>query len=203
MTFQPAVNCASAAIHATYQGQPVANVLNFLYSSAYNQTVLQDLADALDTEVVGNYLPYVANQLAYTEVHVRGLTSENDLEATANAGAGDGSGGAAGLPGNASLCVTLRSGYTGRSARGRFYAFPATQGDLDTPQTFATEYTGLIVAFLDGVKVAAAAAGWSLIILSRFNNKAKRTAAQPFLVTSISARNSDVDSQRGRLAANH
>jgi len=108
------------------------------------------------------------------------------------------------LPANTSLCLTLRSGLTGRSARGRFYAFPTGDANLSTsPDLFEATYADDLVDMLDDIVTTASAQGWALCILSRFTAGAARTNAVPFIVTNIQARNLTCDSQRGRLPDDH
>jgi hypothetical protein len=203
LPFQPVPNCAEAVTSFSVGGKEMVNVLHFLFAGSYAQGDLDALASAIDAEVTLNYLPVVTAAALYVETRVRGLTVENDLHSVNNDGSA--AGGAAGIeaPSNVSFCVTLRSNFTGRSARGRWYAVPPSSSIIGADSTASSAYVVALLAYLDGVKAAAAAIGWQLVIASRHHNGALRPLGVPFVVTSISARNHTLDSQRGRLPKNH
>jgi len=203
LPFQPVPNVAEAVTSFTIGGKEMVNVLHFLFSGSYGQTDLDALANLIDSEVAINYLPVVTAAALYVETRVRGLTVENDLHSVNNNSTG--AGGAAGIeaPSNVSFCVTLRSNFTGRSARGRWYAVPPSSSVIGADSTASSGYVTALLAYLDGVKLNAAAVGWQMVIASRKHNGVVRPIGIPFVVTSISARNHTLDSQRGRLPKNH
>lgn len=203
MPFQSAPNCASAVINATYGGKNIANVLHFKKADGYDSADLLALAELVDAAVGGTYLDWVDDECEYINTVVTGLTDEVDLQRVANTNAGPGLLDGNGLPGNVSFVVTLRSAFTGRSARGRFYAFPFTNNVLFGIDGVTSAYGDGIVAFLEEVQVNALAAGWLMIVLSRFSGGVKRAEAVPFTVTDIAYRNLQTDSQRGRLPDGH
>jgi len=204
MPFQSAPDCASCAIEATLGSQTIANVLNFHKAGGYNQVDINNLASVIDNEVGANYLGLMNGNVVYSGTHVRGLANLNDIEALDSTSAGPGTASNPPLPANVSYCVTLRTFLTGRSARGRFFAFPPGAGALQTsPNLVTTTYSGQVVAMIQGFITAAAAVGWNMIVLSRFTGGAPRTTATFFLVTSVVARNLIMDSQRGRLPKGH
>lgn len=204
MTFQSAPDIAEAVIQATISGSPLNNVLNFHKPGGYTQADIDNLAGQVDTSVGTYYRPFMAPGTNYVQTLVRGLTSAIDLTATnaTNAGAGTHTGSVE-LPSNASLCVTLRTGLTGRSARGRFYAFPATDACMAAQDLFTSAYGAGIVAFLNNIVTAASVVGWHFCVLSRYTLGARRAAGISNDITSIAYRNLIVDSQRGRLPAGH
>jgi len=203
MAFQSVPNCAEAVINCTYGGKAIANVLNFVKSGGYNATDIGNLADAVDDAVGNLYLPVLSDGVAYVSTLVRGLELINDLTqvVTTSAGAGAVTGGP--FPANVSLCITLRSGLTGRSARGRFYAMPTGISNQSATNTFSSTYVGDVEDFLIGVRSSAAGQGWNMCIVSRRTLNAARPVGVNFLVASIGARNNTMDSQRGRLPAGH
>lgn len=203
MTFQSVPDCAEAVIHGTFGGKNIANVLGFHMIGGYDLTAIELLADIVDQAVGDFYLDLMHDQCAYIGTLVRGLTDENDLQAVDSDNAGNGTLGAAPMPANVSSCITLRSGLTGRSARGRFYAFPTNAGQTDGINTFSATYIANLEDFLNAIKSVAAAVDWDLSILSRFHNNEARPVGIPFKVVTIAARNRTMDSQRGRLPAGH
>lgn len=199
MAFVPAVDCAEAVIGFIGDGGNYNNVLNFKYATAYDQSNIDDLADAVDGAVGSDYLAILSDQVSYVNTHVRGLTSSVDLEGVANASASTGGDSDSPLPSNATLCVSLRTGLTGRSARGRFYSVGATFGDVLTADVFTAAYVAAVVATIVAISTQAGAAGWTLVVLSRRNAGVALTAAVARPVTQIYAVDNNVDSQRRRL----
>jgi len=198
--FQSAPFCAEAVINATISGVPLANVLNFRRLSGYDQAHIDDLATAIDIAVGADYLPILASAVSYSHVLVRGLESVIDLTSSASASAGSGAVGGATMPNNVSLVATLRTGFTGRSARGRFYAMPMSSSSLASQNTLDGAIGSGLESFLEACVVAGASTGWEMIVLSRYTLGAKRSVAIGTPVTDIEIRNLLVDSQRRRLA---
>lgn len=203
MAFQSAPECAEAVLNFATAGKNMANVMNFWKPLGYDAAGLQDLADAIDGEVGDSYLATISSGTTYFDTAVRGLELENDLVRTANAEAGVGTASGSALNSNASLCVTLRTDFTGRSARGRFYAMPTTVTNTTAADHYSSGYADAVQGFLGDVQAAAFAAGWILVVLSRWSNKVKRTEAIHFTVTDIAYRNLLADSQRNRLPSGH
>lgn len=203
MAFQSVPDCAEAVIKATCGGKPIANVLGFYKAGGYDLAAVTDLADLIDAAIGTDYIPILHDGVNYVETVVRGLENVNDFEATANANAGLGSLTGAPLPNNVSLCVTLRSGLTGRSARGRFYAMPTNAAQQSGLNTFSSSYALDVEAFLTTIKAGASGIGWTMAIISRWHDNAKRAAGVYFPVTTLGARNFLMDSQRGRLPVGH
>ncbi|SRR5258708_420389 len=203
MPFISCPNAAVAVIHATQLGKPIANVLNFQFTAPYTQSNLDALALVCDANVGGSYLPLIAPSVTYDRVDVRGLTFAVDLSSTNNTNTGPGTGAGAEIPSNSSNCITLLTGLTGRSARGRFYAMPATQSFAVDAHTWGSGYGPALVAFLNDIRAGAYAIGWTLSVLSKQNNNVALNPHVTRPVTSVVARNELIDSQRNRLSSNH
>jgi hypothetical protein len=199
MTFQSVPNAVEAVLNATIASKPIANVLGFQFSGAYGQSDLDALASAIDSQIGGTLLTYMPSALTYNNVHVRGLTNIIDLESTDGSSTGAGADTAEPLPSQCTLCITLRTGQTGRSARGRFYTWPATQGQTTASNTFSSGYAAGILAFLSNTIAVAAGLGWNLSVISRVNEGVVRPVGVTYRVTAVVARNLRVDTQRRRL----
>lgn len=203
MTFQPAPNCVELVIRGTIGFKPVANVLNFWKPTTYNQTDVQDLADAADAQTAAHYLPIMGSGVAYSECFVRGLATIIDLSAANASSAGVGSAAGVNLPSNSAFVATLRTGFTGRSARGRFYAFPTGSGNQVDAATVSVGYANAVVTLITAYKTAAAALGFQLVVLSRQSGGVRPAVATHLPVTLIEHRNLELDSQRRRLPQGH
>jgi len=199
MAFQSVPDTVEVVLDFLMSGTPTANVLHFIKPGGYNQSALDNLAGRVQTQLVDHYLPMLTLTQALNGVRVKGLSTENDLQASNSDDSATGTVVQTALPNNVSLCLTLRTGVTGRSARGRFYCQPPNDGDLATPNTVTTTYKNAMIALLGDIVTAANGAGFSLVVVSRFTNKTKRAVGVTFSVTDIIARNTRLDSQRGRM----
>jgi len=204
MAFQSAPQCAEAVIIGTSGAKPIYNVLNFTFGATYSGADVTNLAAAVSTQVMNEYPDLVNGNVTLYGVRAKGLANINDFQHQTAPTPDPGNVGTKPLPANTSLCVTLRSGLTGRSARGRFYAFPTGDANLSTsPDLFEATYAADLVTMLEHISTAAAAQGWAMCVLSRFAANAARPVGIPFIITDIGARNLTCDSQRGRLPADH
>jgi len=204
MAFQSAPECAEAVIQCVFGGVQIANVLNFRkLFTPYDQTAIDALATLMDAVVDSDYKGILSSDVNYSGVLVRGLENELDLTAFNNDNAGPCTLTADSLPANVTLCATLRTGLTGRSARGRFYMMPSTNDQMTTPNTFSSGVGTGLTSFLDAVIAAALVEDWQLVVLSRFSGGVKRSVAINNRVLSVEVRNLTSDSQRGRLPVNH
>jgi len=203
MTFQTAPECAEAVVQATFGGKAVNNVFNFWYPGGYDQTKIDNLAVAVDVAVGNTGLICWNNDVLYEGTLARGLQDIIDLTSTATTNSGPGTAGTGIMPANVSFVITLRTGFTGRSARGRVYMLPLDAGAFDNINEVSAAYADLAEDFVEAVVAEAATAGWTLVVLSRISGKAVRPAATHLTVTQVVARNRISDSQRHRLPKGH
>jgi len=203
MAFQSVPNAAELVIQATSSSKQMVNVLGFVKAGGYNALDIANLADAADAVVQSDYLPLIHGNVHYDGCLARGLENANDFVSLVTAGAGNGTATGDLLPTNVTLCVTMRSALSGRSARGRFYALPTGASNQAGVNLFSSTYGNALEAFLVALETAAAAQGWTHCIISRFANKVARPTGVTFVVTSNGYRNLIMDSQRGRLPKGH
>jgi len=202
MAFQSAPDIAEVVIHATYDGKEVVNVLHAM-RAGYTLVDVGNLAAAVDGAVGTFYLPLLNNGVTYNFTSAKGLALINDVSATDNTSAGPGTGGAITLPANVTLCITFRTGLTGRSARGRVYALPIPETSLASVNGVSSAFATNMQTCFDTIKSAMAAAGWIQVVLSRRTGLALRPTGVGFPITAVEARNLTLDSQRGRLPKGH
>jgi hypothetical protein len=164
---------------------------------------MQQLADVIDINVGAGYLPLINLDTQYVETTVKDLASFPGTIATANANAGTGGNASASLPANVSFCMTARTGFVGRSYRGRLYGFPIGVTELSGTNTVTASYANLMQTWLTNQNTAADALGWKGVVLSYYTGGMVRSLP---IATPISVwlyRNLTTDSQRGRLPSNH
>jgi len=203
MPFQSCPDIAEYVIAATYDSQPIANVLHAKLSGGYSQSDVNNLATAVDAWVASDYLALMNSHVTYNEVRVRGLASIIDLQSVVNTSSGAGTMGADALPANVCLCITLRTGLTGRSARGRVYGFPYHGAAQTGINTVSSTYANNLAAAFTNLLGVVISAGWDPVVLSRVTGGAPRTTGIGTTILVADARNTENDSQRGRLPHNH
>lgn len=199
MPFQPAVNCAEAVINWSGPGGLYANVLNFKFATAYDQGDIDALALAVDEAVGGAMLGLVGTVVAYVNTTVRGLTTSVDLEGVSDTEAGSGGASGTSMPPNVAYCLSLRTGLTGRSARGRFYTVGVTSAHLSAADTVTEAYRDAWIAALESVGSQAGDDGWQWGVLSRQNNNVVLSTAVFREITAVIGVDLFLDSQRRRL----
>lgn len=199
MAFVPVPNTVEVVFDYIMSGQATANVLHFTRLAGYTQADLDTLALSMNFQNSVYLLPLFTLTQQYAGVRVKGLASSTDISSSNGDNAGTGTVEQTQAPNNVSLCLTFRTGLTGRSARGRFYCQPPHAGDFATPNVLTTTYKNAMFDFLSHVRSAAAENSWTHVVVSRQHNGVKLTTGVVYPVTSIQARNLRVDSQRGRM----
>jgi len=199
MAFVPAVDCAEAVIHYTTPGGKAVNVLNFKHDGGYDQGNIDDLALAVDTKVGINFLALMGSAYHYDETVVRGLASIVDLEGTNDDSAGNGTYTGTTLPTSVSLAISLRTGFTGRSARGRMFVAGITADSMASADTVNSTYADAWIAALNAVQAEAAISNWDLVVISRQSGGVRLTSAVARVVTDVLCVDHVIDSQRRRL----
>lgn len=203
MAFQSVPESAEVVIRCTIGTKPVVNTLNFRRPGGYEQADLDDLVTAVDDAVGEYYLPLLHDQVSYVETTARGLESLNDLQAAEQLSAGAGTHGSSPLPNHASLCVKLGTGFTGRSARGRFYTLPASQTALASPAAYTSTYRNAVVAMVNQLIGAGTSAGWVMGVVSRVVNGEPLEVAVIREIVSVTTTNLLMDHQSRRLENLH
>jgi len=138
---------------------------------------------------------YILQNITATDVSVaNGIQTILPLT-TSNVGTASGDA----LAANAAMCISLRTNYTGRSFRGRFYVGGLAQSNLDTAQTFdSSAAAGIASLFMDFID-ALTAINKTLVVVSNYAAGVVRVVALATEIISIIV-DTKVDSQRRRTA---
>lgn len=200
MPFVPANGVAQVNFRATYLGIPVENVINF--DTGDGPIPPGDLAaiGALAAQSwFDNMLPELSDQYEMKEVHVRDLTSATAgiFTDTTIAGSNGANTGVA-LPGNIAFCVSLRTGFAGRSSRGRVYFPGLVEGDVTGNFLAGARALNLVIA-VGQLRADMAASFWSMCIVSRVTAGVPRVSALVTNVITELAVTNRVSTQRRRL----
>lgn len=185
--------------NADQNGVPIVNRVFVTMTTAPSAADLDDaIAAALDffNDMRPNlHTSYVLQNITATDVSVANGTQTILPVTTGNAGTGGGDAAAA----NAAVCVSLRTNFTGRSFRGRFYIGGLPQAFLLTAQTIdpivAAAYAGIFEDFIDTLN----AINMVLVVVSNFASGVERITALATEIISIIV-DTKVDSQRRRTA---
>jgi len=185
----------------TYNGQ---NCMNRMYvnrpetnpTAATCAAVAQQAADWWN----GNCKVLVPTSCALRLVQATSVAVQNGPSATFSTGLpSPGTHGSPALPGNVTICVSLRTGLTGRSARGRWFWVGLSEDQVAENDLNAGVATS-ITAALDNLLGAMNAINSAPIIVSFQNNGAPRVGGPvKFFITDALMVDTITDSQRGRL----
>ena len=148
MTLPVAPTIIKCSLFQTLNGQPIMNRFH-VKVGATNPSAAEcnAVAVAVANWWAGNVQDLVGDQLSLREVHAQSLAEVNGPQATFSTGLP-----AAGaltsptLPGNVAFCVSLRSGLTGRSARGRWYWGGLTESQVSQNQVDGGTATSIVAA---------------------------------------------------------
>jgi|SRR5215216_734485 len=199
MAFIPASAVARASIEGIQDNQQIINTLYFLkLSPPINIFAIADLAIALDLWFSGAILPTLSESYFYSQVICRDLTSEFAVTGSSNVNQGTGGNPSEPAPNNVAGCISFRTGFVGRSFRGRNYV-PGIPNDMLNKNTLDSDFTDAIVSGYTDLITAANAAGWVWVVCSFQANGAPRAAGLPTAVSSAMFVDQTVDSQRRRL----
>ncbi len=202
MAFQSVPDTAQVNVVFSQNFEVMQNSFYAEHPGGYNLADLQALADAIDIVIDSIWKVRLPDECEYLRTDVRGLDTENDLVATADANSGPGDEVSSPLPNNVTLAIKKSSGLTGRSARGRTY-WPALPQDKLNPaneNTLTTSYVTNIVAAVDSIRGTINGVGtWEAVLVSRFSAGAKRALGVTFPWVSTENVNTVIDTQRGRM----
>ena len=199
MTFQSVPNVVEAVPHITMNGKEITLTFYGEIAGGYSAADVQNLADEMDDWAATELKPWLSVSGTYDFTSTRGLEFANDVIGLSSTGAGAGGEASQALPNNAVLSVKRRSGFTGRSARGRVYV-PVAFGELSTNENYVSSGFAVgITAALDEVRVYMLNAGFTEVIVSRYTGGSLRATGVTFDVVDYSVVDTRIDSQRRRL----
>jgi len=138
---------------------------------------------------------YVLQNITATDVSVANGTQTILPLVVDNVGTGGGSAMAA----NAAMCVSLRTNFTGRSFRGRFYIGGLSNVVQQDAQNFTTSSVGQMAGVFEDFMDALAAINKTLVVVSNYAAGVVRVVALATEIISIIT-DTKIDSQRRRTA---
>jgi hypothetical protein len=202
MTFTTIAQTALAKVVASEAGQEIISTMVFHFTEAITQAILDALAAAVRDWWLDSPQAIIVDDMTLQRVDTVDLSSQSGptsqvVVSSGNAGLDT----AEPLPNSAAAVVTERTGFRGRSFRGRYY-FPGLSIDsIVGPNVLASSLlTNLATAFgAIGSQIETAVGHGCLhSVASRFHNNIQLNSgfATPILTYAV---DSSVDSQRRRL----
>lgn len=199
MVFQPVADGLKIEQIGVQNDVPVVNVFYAAAVEDHDAGLLESVADTVYDWYVANrtlwHESYTLQSIVVTDVAIaNGI--QFILPVTVN-GAGLDSGEPAAA--NAAVCASLRTGFTGRSFRGRYYFGGLGAAAFTDAQhisvTAAGLFSGAIVDLIDALE----AVGAIMSVCSRVANLVQRVTAILTEITSVLV-DTKIDSQRRRTA---
>lgn len=200
MPFVPAPDVCLAEIVMQLDGQVVENTLYFEASAGLDTGLMATLGAALVTWWTDFIAPGVSEQLLLTGINLTDLstpTSPGVFVPVVPSVPGEGTSPAE--PNNVALCVSFRTQFRGRSARGRNYVVGLQNSQVTNSHIDAGVGDFFITAYqqLQGAGDFVAGLQWG--VLSRFSGGDPRTTALFRPITAVTVVDNTLDSQRRRL----
>lgn len=201
MPFVPASNTIFCSIRGTLFNEQIENGLYFRTAGVPTAANLATLAEGLFNQWETLVLPNLSLNYSLREVYAVSLHAFDAPTATYNPaetppGGGDVS---PSLPGGSAFVVSFRTAFRGRARRGRIY-IPALPESQVTGNAVAAGWASAVVADVSSACTSLAGEGFEHVVVSRFANGEPRASALVTPVTSYIATDTNVDSQRRRLA---
>jgi len=200
MPFVPAPDVCLAELVMQLDGQVVENTLYFEASAGLDVGLMATLGAALVTWWTDFIAPGVSDDLLLTGVNLTDLstaTSPGVFVPVVPAVPGEGTSPAE--PNNVALCVSFRTAFRGRSARGRNYVVGLQQSQVTNSHVNAGVGDFFITAYqqLQGAGDFVAGLEWG--VLSRFSGGDPRTSGLFRPIIAVTVVDNTLDSQRRRL----
>jgi len=198
--FIPASGVAKLEFRYTVLGEKAMNVVYFQKGTQWNAGELDDLVTAAEalwtSELQSLQHPLVTlNELVATDIH-----EDDGAQVTEPVGA-VGTAEITPLPNNVTIAVSFRTGFTGRSRRGRLYHIGLGEQYVLDNNVTAIIAAAILGAYGDMLTGIATTTSSDHVIVSYCGDGDWRTNALITPVTSYTMTDTTVDTQRKRLPA--
>lgn len=199
MAFIPIPNVSMHTVNYTWLGQQVQNVFHVLHGDAPTVGGISAVNNVIigwwNTEIEPNVSNQVeARSVIGTSQHV----ANGPQSTTAFAPGSVGQLTSPSMPSGVTVAVSWRTGFSGRSFRGRTYHVGLVEGQVVDNEIDSATHTTLIGGYAQLV-TDLATADTPLVIASRYTNNAPRVTGVATVVLSVLI-DTFIDSQRRRLA---
>ena len=174
MAFIPVPNVAKFAIIGNELDAQLVNTLYFGKGSGWNASDLNTAAQALYNWYAAEVMPLISVGVSLQRVEARDISVPSGAVATYSPTPPVPGGQTnPALPNSVTLCISFRTGFAGRSFRGRNYTWPVTENQVDGNRYTVATADGFVDAYDQLFNVASSFGGvW--VVVSRYNNGAPR-----------------------------
>jgi len=201
MPFVPVPATVKAALFYTMNGQPAMNRIHIsTVATLPSEAICAAFAAAIANWWITNVRVLVPATFSLREVQCQSIAEQNGPQSTFSAGLPlAGLNGSAALPNNVAFCISLRTGLSGRSARGRWYWGGLTEAQVTDNDVLAGSAASMVTAIDNLISTIGVLGGNACIVSYQSNGVPRPGGPVKFFITDALAVDATVDSQRGRL----
>lgn len=200
MPFVGNENVAQCNVVHLQDNQVLENTLYFFSTTPITEARLYELASALGTIWVDVFMPLKCSQVRLNEVNAMQLVPvPAPTAAWSPASPVVGGDSNAASPNSVTLAISLRTGLSGRSYRGRNYWIGLTEPTVTNNLVDSGLIGDILAAYSLLIGPDAVAESWTWSVYSRYVNNTPRETGTSIDVSSVGTTDNVVDSQRRRL----
>ena len=198
MPFVPAPNIVMVEVLGLKDGQVVENRLHVNVLHAPTPADLTLLGNLFTNWVTFSYATVLPDDVTITGLQLTSLHEQNGIQLAVPLAVVGGTVDVS-MPNEVTYCVSLRSGFVGRSARGRFYTMGIARVNVLGENRVQVGYRAAITAVLQTIIDDIAANSFVMVIVSYINNGLPRPGGPVYFVVANATTTDDIlDSQRRR-----
>lgn len=199
MAFVPAPNIVEVEWRAIRFGQRIENRVMVDMLAVPNLGTMNTLADLVIDWLTAHYCHIIDASIAFTELVLTDQSTITGLQITRDITGISGTFAGAPKPNAVSLCMSLRSGRRGRSARGRMYLLGLSQDMFLDANTVLSAFATQAIVGVQALVNALGTAGTPMVIVSYRSANAPRPGGPVyFVVEGVELVDNVVDSQKRR-----
>lgn len=199
MAFIPVPNVAKVSVEQELDGEPVVNTLYFYNANGWGMPGLTNLALDIGTWWASGLAPQLSTAIALEQVVATDLSAQISSQYTYEPeNRPNGLVVSDSIPNNAALCVSLRSPFRGRSARGRNYVGGIPEIHTTRSRVRPETIQGIIDAYEQLLTVGPQNSSTWVVVSTR-SNKQPRAEGVFLPVQSVVVVDDVLDSQKRRL----
>lgn len=199
MPFVPAPNIVNVELRAILDSQHIENRFTIDALTAVDATVVEAITNIVNVWAQDTYFDLLPHNVSLTEVVGTDQTTDSGAQVTISpTGSFVGAVAANALPNEVTLCISLRTGNRGRSARGRSYVL-ALPTDEVSGNNVAGGWAAALVAAFDTLRTRLITAGYAWTVVSYRHDGEPRTGGPVYFpITTVLVTDLTVDSMRSR-----
>jgi len=199
MPFQSVPSTIEVLVSGTFNGIPWQNTFYYNYVTPPDEETLGDLLDDLNAVISADWLELIPANVAVTSLYARDLENEVAVQSLLGLMGSVGTASGAALPTFNSLAISRRSGFAGRSARGRIFWVGFTESQVSDNTVDGTLLNNIVTA-IENFDAAANLAGFTPVIVSRWSGGVLRAEGVTYDIQTWFATDNKVDTMRSRKA---